>query len=150
MKTKIAVKDANVFIDMEYMGILDLWFQLGYDTLTSDLVVRELENGMHLQAIACVESSQIRALSLPLDVIAELQESYVGISSTDAAVLHIAIEHKALLITGDSQLRNAVSFCGLKCTTFLRVKVYHLEMLILLIFSIGFVENFMRVCFGFC
>lgn len=28
MKPKIAVKDANVFIDMEYMGILDLWSQL--------------------------------------------------------------------------------------------------------------------------
>ncbi len=38
MGQKIAVKDANIFIDMEYMGILDLWFQLGHETITSNLV----------------------------------------------------------------------------------------------------------------
>ena len=35
-----------------------------------------------------------------------------------------------------------LSFCELKCTTFLRVKIHHLKMLILLIFGVGFVENF--------
>ncbi len=115
MKAKIAVKDANVFIDMEYMGILDLWFQLGYETITSDLVVRELEKGMHFQAIACVESSQIKSIPLPLNVVAELQENHTGISSTDAAVLYIAIEHKALLLTGDSQLRCAAKVELVEC-----------------------------------
>lgn len=28
--------------------------------------------------------------------------------------------------------------------------MYYLKMLILLIFDVGFVENFMAVCFGFC
>ncbi len=115
MKPKIAVKDANVFIDMEYMGILDLWFQLGYETITSDLVVRELEDGMHFQAIAYVESSHIRALSLPLDAVVEIQESHAGISSTDAAVLHIAIQHKALLLTGDRRLRSAAKVEVVEC-----------------------------------
>ncbi|NBB79643.1 MAG: hypothetical protein GVY36_09390 [Verrucomicrobia bacterium] len=106
-KPKVAVKDANVFIDMEYMGILDLWFQLGYETITSDLVVRELEEGQHFQALAYVDSSQILALSLPLDVVNEMQQSHAGISSTDAAVLHLAVKYKALLLSGDRQLRNA-------------------------------------------
>lgn len=39
---KIAVKDANVFIDMESMGVFDLWAQLGYETLTTSLIVLEL------------------------------------------------------------------------------------------------------------
>ena len=90
-------------------------FSWGYETMTSDLVVRELEDGMHLQAIAYVESSQISALSLPLDVIVELQESHAGISSTHAAVLHIAIKHNALLLTGDSQLRSAAKVEVVEC-----------------------------------
>jgi predicted nucleic acid-binding protein len=42
---KVAVKDANVFIDLESMGILDLWFQLDYPTMTSSFVVMELAAG---------------------------------------------------------------------------------------------------------
>jgi hypothetical protein len=49
---KIAVKDANVFIDMESMGILDLWFLLGYETLTSSL---EGERRRFLPRDVCIE-----------------------------------------------------------------------------------------------
>lgn len=115
MKAKIAVKDANVFIDMEYMDIFDLWFQLEYETITSDLVVRELEDGRHFQALAYIESSQIYASSLPLDVVVETQERHVGISATDAAVLHIAVQHNALLLTGDRRLRNAAKIEVVEC-----------------------------------
>lgn len=55
---KIAVKDANVFIDLEAMGLLDLWFQLGITTLTSSFVVKELEDGGHLNALACTRAGQ--------------------------------------------------------------------------------------------
>ena len=48
---KIAVKDANVFIDLESMGILDLWLLLGYETFTSDFVVTELVKGNHQNCI---------------------------------------------------------------------------------------------------
>ena len=43
-----------------------------------------------------------------------------------------------------------VSLCTSKCTIFLRFKMYHLEMLISLILSVCFVENFMAVCLRFC
>jgi hypothetical protein len=38
---KIAVKDANVLIDLIEADLLGLWFQLGIETHTADLVVRE-------------------------------------------------------------------------------------------------------------
>ncbi|MDA3873662.1 MAG: hypothetical protein PF795_06850 [Kiritimatiellae bacterium] len=42
---KIVVKDAVVFIDLELMEILDLWFKLGYETWMTNHVVEELTSG---------------------------------------------------------------------------------------------------------
>jgi hypothetical protein len=56
---KIAVKDANVFIDLESMGLLDLWFQLKIPTLTSSFVVMELEDGKHENALACIRAGLV-------------------------------------------------------------------------------------------
>ncbi len=44
---KVAIKDANVFIDLEIAGLFDLWFQLGIETHTSVFIQEELENGGH-------------------------------------------------------------------------------------------------------
>lgn len=115
MAQQIAVKDANIFIDMEYMGVLDLWFQLGYETITSDLVVIELENGQHSQSLAYIESSQIKELASPLEMIMSYQGKYAGISSADAAVLHLAVENDALLLSGDGQLRGAAGVEEVPC-----------------------------------
>ena len=35
---RIAVQDANVLIDLELAGLFDLWFQLGVETHTTDLI----------------------------------------------------------------------------------------------------------------
>lgn len=130
MNQKVAVKDANIFIDMEYMGILDLWFQLRYETITSNLVVLELKQGRHLQAVAYVSSGQIKEHVSPLDRLVHYQQQYNGISPADAAVLHLAVEHEALLLSGDGQLRGLhklrrcpvmaafgcwINWCGLSC-----------------------------------
>ncbi|HKJ90194.1 MAG TPA: hypothetical protein VJ960_03615 [Oceanipulchritudo sp.] len=53
---KIAVKDANVFIDMESMGVFDLRVQLGNETLTTSLIVLELEDDGHAEALAYIET----------------------------------------------------------------------------------------------
>lgn len=115
MSTKVAVKDANVFIDLEVMGILDLWFQLEIETITSTLVVQELEEGRHFQALAYVESERIASLSSPLEPVFALRERYTGISVTDASVLHLAIEHHALLLTGDQKLRTVAEAQTVEC-----------------------------------
>ncbi len=115
MSRRIAVKDSNIFIDMEYMGILDLWFQLGYETITSNLVVLELEEGQHMQALAYVKGGQIRELPSPLDMLMLYQGQYSGISAADAAVLHLAVEHEALLLSGDGKLRQSAHAESVPC-----------------------------------
>lgn len=108
---KIAVKDANVFIDLESMGILDLWFQLGHETITSSYVVVELEDGNHLNALACIRAGQVREEEISAEEMAngfeilwgELEDS--GLSITDVSVLYLAMREDAMVISGDRRLR---------------------------------------------
>lgn len=104
---KIAVKDANIFIDLESMGLLDLWLMLGYETLTSTFVANELEDGKHAQALSYILSGQITAVNLELTDFYELYEELEdsGVSSTDVSVLYLAQQHEAILLTGDKTLR---------------------------------------------
>jgi len=108
---KVAVKDANVFIDLESMGILDLWTQLGYETLTSSFIVDELEKGGHRKALAHVRAGKVKEVIIPGEEMAALFELFQvvesnGASLEDASVLFIAIREKALLLTGDKPLRH--------------------------------------------
>lgn len=104
---KVAVKDANIFIDMESMGIFDLWQKLGYQTLTTSLIVQELEAGGHQEAIAYIEADTIQVRDPSLESTEKLFNELSRISLPDASVLCLALETKALLLTGDRTLRIA-------------------------------------------
>ncbi len=108
---KIAVKDANVFIDLESMGLLDLWFQLGIETLTSSFVVMELEDGGHENALACIRAGQaVEAVISGEEMagaFADFQDAYggTGLSETDLSVIYLAIRENAMVLSGDRLLR---------------------------------------------
>ena len=108
---KIAVKDANVLIDLESMGLLDLWFQLGIETITSSFVVMELEEGDNSNALACIRAGQvIEAVISPEEIEKTFEELRTecessGLSVTDISVMFLAIREDAILLSGDKQLR---------------------------------------------
>lgn len=112
---KIAVKDANVFIDMELMGVFELWVQLGRQTLTSSLVALELEAGNHREALAYIATKHITVVDPSLDAVDALHHSEKGISPEDASVLLIAIKHDAMLLTGDKTLRTIAEIRHVEC-----------------------------------
>jgi hypothetical protein len=92
---KIAVQDANVLIDLELAGLFDLWFQLGIETHTTDLIKGELEDGGHVQALAYFKSGQVREHGLSfeeLDQVSELERE-VGSKAkfNDCSVLFLAV-----------------------------------------------------------
>lgn len=108
---KVAVKDANVFIDLESMGILDLWFQLDYQTITSSFVVVELEDGGHANALASIHAGQVIEAVISGEEMEGFEALRVeceptGLSMADVSVLYLAIREKALLLSGDKPLRN--------------------------------------------
>ena len=108
---KIAVKDANVFIDLEAMGLLDLWFQVGITTLTSSFVVMELEDGGHENALACIRAGQAVEATISGEemagAFAEFQDAHgrAGLSETDLSVIYLAIREDAMVLSGDRLLR---------------------------------------------
>jgi hypothetical protein len=108
---KIAVQDANVLIDLELAGLFDLWFQLGIETHTTDLIKGELDDGGHVQALAYFKSRQMREHGLSfeeLDQVSELERE-VGSRAkfNDCSVLFLAMKLGAMLISGDKPLRKA-------------------------------------------
>ncbi len=107
---RIAVQDANILIDLELAGLLDLWLQLGIETHTTDLITQELRDGNHQQAISYIQNGKIIETVLSFEDLVEvvrIQEAFQprGASVKDASVLYLSIQKKATLLTGDKALR---------------------------------------------
>ncbi len=107
---KVAVKDANIFIDLEAMGLLDLWFQLGHETLTSGYVVIELEDGGHQNALACINAGLVQVAVIEgaeWEGFEKLRSECEpkGMSVEDVSVLFLARREDAMLLSGDRILR---------------------------------------------
>lgn len=108
---KIAVQDANVLIDLELAGLFDLWFQIGIETHTTNLIRLELEKGRHDQALAYFGSGQVREHGLSFDELIEVGrlEQEVGSKArfNDCSVLFLARKLNARLLSCDKALRQA-------------------------------------------
>lgn len=107
---RVAVKDANIFIDLESMGILDLWFQLKYTTMTSSFVVVELEAGGHANALASINAGQVQEAVIAAEEMERFDAMFQacqprGLSLADVSVLFLALREDAILLTGDKPMR---------------------------------------------
>ena len=110
---KIAVKDANVLIDLEIAGLLDLWFQLGYETMTTDLVTAQLRVGGHKEALSHVHCGNIKERKCSGDFLARafelMQQIGPGPDIADCSALLLAIDSGAMLLSGDKPLRKGAA-----------------------------------------
>ncbi|MCH6255638.1 hypothetical protein MLD52_03710 [Puniceicoccaceae bacterium K14] len=108
---KVAVQDANILIDLELSGLLDLWFQLGIETHTTNLVCRELRKGSHIQALSYVKNGSILETIISFEDLLEVDRIHrsfepKGAGVVDASVLFLAMQKGAMLLTGDKPLRH--------------------------------------------
>lgn len=108
---RIAVQDANVLIDLELACLFDLWLQLGIETYTTDLILGELEDGGHRQALAYFRSGRMISHGLSFAELEQVSELEREIGSkakfNDCSVLFLAMKLNAMLISGDKALRKA-------------------------------------------
>lgn len=113
---RIAVQDANVFIDMELMGLFELWIALGFETLTTSLIVQELERGGHAEALAYIKTDSISVIDPDTAEVEVLMHALAGsVSVQDASVLHVALQREAMLLTGDRRLRINAELLDVEC-----------------------------------
>jgi predicted nucleic acid-binding protein len=105
---KVAVKDACVLIDLANGGLLDAWFQLGIETFTTDFVLRQVRTEYQWKIVSpFVEAGSLKVETLSGDQIERMNQTLADlrIGVDDQSVLFLAIERKAVLITGDRRLR---------------------------------------------
>lgn len=107
---KVVVQDASVLIDLAEGELLEAWFSLGIETLTTALVWREVNRRSHksrLKRFSRLEKLEVVAMSAETmtDVVVLKQSLPPALTLQDASVLHLAVKRKAMLLAGDDLLR---------------------------------------------
>ncbi|MDA3927219.1 MAG: hypothetical protein PF904_21310 [Kiritimatiellae bacterium] len=114
---KVAVKDANILIDLIESDLLGLWFKLGIQTYVSDLVQLEIiEDEQKRVFNSFVDAGLIIVESLTSSelISASKKRDTHNISIEDASALIIALKKEAILLSGDAKLRKTAVGEGVK------------------------------------
>ena len=101
---KLAITDANIFIDLFHVGLIEEFFRLELELYTSLEVLFELEDHQHESLLV---KKNLTVLTMPnSDYLEELNESLSRrLSLADLSIFHHATDLGAGILTGDSLLR---------------------------------------------
>ena len=109
---KIAVKDANILIDLIEADLLGLWFRLDIETYTTDLVRFEIKKVSQRKTLdGFIEAGLLKVESCDpesLQAIGAIKNEH-GISMADASTFFLARKLGAVLLSGDGALREAAT-----------------------------------------
>ena len=110
----LAIQDANILIDLHHTGLLENYFALENDTHTTDLVLQEVRHDVksHIDSGALQVKSFTAAELEALLAFKATQPS--SLSLQDCSVFHLAIEKKAILLTGENTLRKCAKQAGIE------------------------------------
>ena len=115
----LLISDANIFIDLEKMGLLKYFDCLGMEIATSDFVYNELNQEQQTM----VSSLKVEIYSMDSDELlafinAFQSENLKKISLQDYSIFHYAKKHQGEVLSNDKRLRiyaakKAISVKGL-------------------------------------
>lgn len=111
--SELAIKDANVIIDLIYGEILETTLSgLDFTFIITDLVLEEITSpeNASVQVKESINEGWISVKSFsPEEIIAivEMQETNSALSLEDCSCLYYAKENSAVILTGDAALRKA-------------------------------------------
>ena len=102
----LLVSDANIFIDLEKIGLLIEFSKLDIDISTSDFVFNELNEKQQM----LVKSLNISIYTLEADELIQFFNEYqalgqVKISSQDYSIYYFAKKYEASVLSNDKALR---------------------------------------------
>lgn len=126
---KLVVQDASVLIDLSAAELLEAWFSLGIETLTTSFVWREVNRRSEKERLRQHSREQrIKVVAMPAEVLSEVVRLKMDLprrlTLQDASVLHLAISRGAVLLTGDRNLRSAAEDRGVQVHGLLWVLEY--------------------------
>lgn len=104
----IAVNDANIFIDLLEVDLIDTFFELKLDLHTTNLVLNELDYEQQLIIKKYIIKKRLKVKILSDDELSELKEkeiTSIKLSKPDVSVYAYAKELGAIILTSDRRLR---------------------------------------------
>ena len=102
---KIAITDANIFIDLIHIGLHECLFELEMEVHTTIEVCDELNQIQNDALNQFIASGKLTCHVLDDRLIEDFITKQKGLSGSDRLVLHLAIQLKAAILTGDSVIR---------------------------------------------
>lgn len=116
MKIKVAVTDANIFIDLIILELITQLFQLELHIHTTREVYDQLNNKQKAQLQSFCNSGQLLIYNFDAQEIAELQllELPRGLEPADRTVYYYASKLNSIVLSGDNKLRKYCESKGLK------------------------------------
>lgn len=109
---KIAIKDANILIDLANCDLVEACLRLPYEFVTTELVLLQLQQEAQWGAVEpFVATGLIRTVTLSADEECLLAADPLirVLGHVDMQVLWLAVRERAILLTGDLQLRKEAS-----------------------------------------
>lgn len=107
---KIVLSDANIFIDLCNIGLLDEFFSLDFEFHTTEQVVNEIKRPEQKQQIEKHINKNLNIKMLTGIDILEVAQLFGGnvsnLSYVDCEVWYLSKQHNLTLLTGDKNLRN--------------------------------------------
>ncbi len=107
---RLVVQDASVLIDLGTAEMLDAWFDLEIETLTTSLVWREVNRRSQKARLKhYAKDERIKIVPVGTEALSEVVKLKLdlppSLTLNDASVLHLAMTNNATLLTGDQNLR---------------------------------------------
>jgi hypothetical protein len=112
---KLAVTDANIFIDLVKLKMLGFLFSIELEIYTTQEVIDQLNNGQAEQVMYFVQSKHLNVYKFSEKEIAEiiLLNAPRALEFTDKTVVFLAKKINAIVLTGDGPLRKFCASSGL-------------------------------------
>jgi len=106
---EIVVQDACVLFDLIDLGLIGLFFDLELTVVTTNQVIKEVEDGEQLSVVTEFISSGKLLLDNDgtFEEISRILDENSGLSFADSSVLEVAIRKKGAVLSSDLKLRNA-------------------------------------------
>lgn len=103
----LLISDANIFIDLEKIDLINLCTCIPHEIVTTDFVFNELYP--HQQSI--LKRLNIRALEFSGEEVIDFMQQYgsfgqIGISAPDYSLIYKAKQTSSSIMSGDKALRN--------------------------------------------
>ncbi|NCC61342.1 MAG: PIN domain-containing protein [Verrucomicrobiae bacterium] len=117
MMQPLVVSDANIFIDLWQIDLLEEFFQLPLKIHTTDYVIDELTKG-DIQTKILYYSDHKKLIIQEFDgdeseAISDIYNNQNGLSYTDCSVLFLAQKNECKLLTGDNKLNRVATKEGI-------------------------------------